>query len=108
MTELEREAGATSLAGLVDYQEGSIVSRTLLKRAAGNVTLFAFDRGQELSEHTTPHDALLTCLEGSAEVYIQDEQHRLEFGDVILLPANVPHAVQASERFKMLLVMIRE
>ena len=108
MTADKLEAGATPLAGLVDYQEGSIVSRTLLKRAAGNVTLFAFDRGQELSEHTTPHDALLMCVEGTAETYIQDEQRRLAAGDLILLPANVPHAVRASERFKMLLIMIRQ
>jgi quercetin dioxygenase-like cupin family protein len=108
MTETNLEAGAAPLAGLVDYQEGSIVSRTLLKRAAGNVTLFAFDRGQELSEHTTPHDALLMCVEGATLVTIQDEQHRLAAGDLILLPANVPHAVRASERFKMLLTMIRE
>lgn len=108
MTESDFEGGATLLAGLVDYQEGSIVSRTLLKRAAGNVTLFAFDRGQELSEHTTPHDALLMCVEGGVEAYIQDKQHRLGIGDVILLPANVPHAVRARERFKMLLIMIRE
>ena len=101
-------AGGASLAGLVDYQEDAIVSRTLLKKAAGNVTLFAFDRDQELSEHTTPHDALLMCVEGSVEAYIQDEQHRLAAGDLIVLPANIPHAVRAPERFKMLLIMIRE
>jgi quercetin dioxygenase-like cupin family protein len=108
MTESEFGAGSISLASLVDYQDGSIVSRTLLKRTAGNVTLFAFDGGQELSEHTTPHDALLMCVEGSLWAYIQDEQHRLSVGDLILLPANVPHAVRAAERFKMLLIMIRE
>jgi quercetin dioxygenase-like cupin family protein len=101
-------AAGAPLAGLVDYQEGAIVSRTVLKKPAGNVTLFAFDRGQELSEHTTPHDALLMCVEGSTEVTIQDEQHRLAAGDLILLPASVPHAVRARERFKMLLIMVRD
>ena len=108
MIDKEIESGGVRLPDLVAYQDGSIVSRTLLKKAAGNVTLFAFDRGQELSEHTTPHDALLMCIEGEVEAYIQDEQHRLSAGDALLLPANVPHAVRARERFKMLLTMIRD
>lgn len=108
MIDKELEGSAVYLSRLVAYQDGSIVSRTLLKKTAGNVTLFAFDQGQELSEHTTPHDALLMCLEGATEVAIQDEQHVLAAGNLILLPANVPHAVRAGERFKMLLIMIRE
>ena len=95
------------LASLVSYQEGSVVSRTLLEDKAGTVTLFAFDAGQGLSEHTAPYDALLQLLEGQAEVTVAGNESRLEAGDVILLPAGQPHTVRASTRFKMLLTMIR-
>ncbi len=97
-----------SLRLAVQYQDGGIVSRTILKRDAGNITLFAFDAGQELSEHTTPHDALLYVFEGEAQVYVESNQHKLESGDLIQLPANVPHAVKAIQRFKMMLVMLHE
>jgi len=92
---------------LVAYQPGSVVSRIVLKRAAGNVTLFAFDAGQELSEHTAPYDALVQVLDGEAEVTIAGQPHRLRAGELILMPANRPHAVRAPARFKMLLTMIR-
>lgn len=89
------------------YQDGSIVSRILLKKKAGTVTLFAFDQGQLLSEHTTPFDALVHLVEGSAQFTVGGAPHRMATGDVLLLPANVPHEVKALERFKMLLIMIR-
>ena len=95
------------LASLVSYQEGSVVSRTLLEDKAGTVTLFAFDAGQGLSEHTAPYDALLQLVEGQAEVTVAGNESRLEAGDAILLPAGKLHAVRASTRFKMLLTMIR-
>lgn len=95
------------VAGLVDYQPGGIVSRILKKTAAGSVTLFAFDGGQELSEHTTPFEALLHVVEGEAEVRVGAETARVRAGEKIDLPANVPHAVRAPGRFKMLLTMLR-
>lgn len=95
------------LSELVDYQEGSIVSRTIIDKRAGTATLFAFDRGQGLSEHTAPFDALAIILEGGAEVSVSGRPFRLAQGDAILMPANEPHAVRALDRFKMLLVMIR-
>ena len=100
-------AKVVELAGMVEYQEGSVVSRTLVKRDAGTVTLFAFDAGQSLSEHTAPFDALVHVLEGEAEVILDGAPHRLTRGQAILMPAHVSHAVRASQRFKMLLVMIR-
>ncbi len=100
-------AKVVELAGMVEYQEGSVVSRTLVKRDAGTVTLFAFDAGQSLSEHTAPFDALVHVLEGEAEVILDGAPHRLTRGQAILTPAHVSHAVRASQRFKMLLVMIR-
>ncbi len=95
------------LADLVDYQEGSVVSRTLVKQELGSVTLFAFDRGQGLSEHTAPFDALVQVLEGEAEVTIAGQPHRLQAGELIIMPADKPHALKAPRRFKMLLTMIR-
>jgi quercetin dioxygenase-like cupin family protein len=95
------------LADLVGYQEGSIVSRTIMDKEAGTVTLFAFDKGQGLSEHTAPFDALVILLEGKAEVTLSGRQFRLEQGEAILMPANEPHALKALDRFKMLLVMVR-
>ena len=94
-------------AELTSYQEGSVVSRALIRRDKGNITLFAFDEGQELSEHTAPFDALVHVLEGRAEIAIAGELYHLGAGDVILLPANRPHAVRADSRFKMLLIMLR-
>jgi quercetin dioxygenase-like cupin family protein len=96
------------LAGLVAYQDGSIVSRTLAKRNGGTLTLFAFDRGQSLSEHTAPFDAIVQILDGQAQLVIGGEKVPASQGQIVLMPANVPHAVHAPGRFKMLLVMIRE
>lgn len=95
------------LAEMVNYQEGSVVSRQITKAEAGNVTLFAFDTGQGLSEHTAPFDALVHILEGEAEVVISGVPSYLKAGDAIIMPANEPHALKAVRRFKMLLTMIR-
>jgi quercetin dioxygenase-like cupin family protein len=102
-------AGAETFSpsGLVNYQGGSVVSRVVLKRAKGNVTIFAFDDGQGLSEHTSPFDALVQAVEGEAEVTVSGKPIALKTGDVVLLPADKPHAVKAITRFKMLLTMIR-
>ncbi|MFZ5882625.1 MAG: cupin domain-containing protein [Chloroflexota bacterium] len=93
---------------MVSYNEGSVVSRQITKAEAGNVTLFAFDQDQELSEHTAPFDALVHVLEGEAEVKISGKPFHLKSGDAIIMPANEPHAVRALTRFKMLLTMIRK
>jgi quercetin dioxygenase-like cupin family protein len=93
--------------GLADYQEGAVVSRVLLKRAGGSITLFAFDAGQSLSEHTTPFDAVAHVLEGEADITIAGAPLRVSTGVMVLMPANQPHAVSARTRFKMLLTMTR-
>jgi quercetin dioxygenase-like cupin family protein len=95
------------MADLTTYQDGSVVSRQITKADAGNVTLFAFDAGQELSEHTAPFDALVHILDGEAEVRISGVSFALSAGDAIIMPANEPHAVIAIKKFKMLLTMIR-
>jgi quercetin dioxygenase-like cupin family protein len=99
---------AVELAGLVDYGEQAVVSRTLLQRRAGTLTLFAFDRGQGLSEHTAPFDATVLVVEGTAELTVGGRKVVVEAGRLAVMPAGVPHAVRAPERFKMLLIMIRD
>jgi quercetin dioxygenase-like cupin family protein len=96
-----------NLAEMVNYQEGAVVSRQISKADAGNVTLFAFDVEQGLSEHTAPFDALVHILEGEADVSISGQPFRLNAGDAIIMPANEPHALKAVQKFKMLLTMIR-
>ncbi|HNW27033.1 MAG TPA: cupin domain-containing protein [Spirochaetota bacterium] len=96
-----------ALEGLVAYQDGSIVSRTVINRPSGTITLFAFDREQSLSEHTAPFDALVQVLDGSAEVKISGKPYLLNKGGMIVMPAGQPHALRALERFKMMLVMIK-
>jgi quercetin dioxygenase-like cupin family protein len=96
------------LAELVEYQDGSVVSQTLVKERAGTVTVFAFDAGEGLSEHAAPFDALLYVVDGRANVRVAGTEHAMSAGAIIRLPAGIPHAVQAIERFKMLLVMIRD
>jgi len=98
---------AAELTELVKYARGSIVSRTLLEGKQGTFTLFAFDRGQGLSEHSAPYDAYVIGLDGAAEVTIGGKAVQIRPGQIVLMPADVPHAVRATERFKMLLVMIR-
>jgi quercetin dioxygenase-like cupin family protein len=93
---------------IVEYQEGAIVSRTLIEGKAGTVTVFAFDEGQQLSEHTAPFDALVEIVDGSAIITIDGNDHRLAPGQQIIMPANIPHAVRAEERFKMVLILIRK
>jgi len=95
------------LAELVEYQVGAVVSRVIVKAETGNVTLFAFEEGQELSEHTSPFDALVHVLDGKAAIAISGKPLQLETGDAIVLPADEPHAVKAMGKFKMLLTMIR-
>jgi len=101
------KAEVLQMAELVSYQDGSVVSRQITKADAGNVTLFAFDKDQELSEHTAPFDALVHVLDGRAEIGISGKSFELGTGDAIIMPANEPHAVKALTRFKMLLTMIR-
>ncbi len=101
------KAEILNMAELVDYQEGSVVSRQITKAEAGNVTLFAFDAGQELSEHTAPFDALVHVVDGEAEIIISGKSFHLKSGDAIVMPADEPHAVKATGQFKMLLTMIR-
>jgi len=92
---------------LVDYQAGSIVSRTIIDKKGGTVTLFAFDEGQGLSEHVAPYDALVNVLDGKAEVIISGKSLQLESGQMVILPASKPHALKATTKFKMMLTMIR-
>jgi quercetin dioxygenase-like cupin family protein len=98
---------AAKLIDLVSYQEGAIVSKTIVEKKTGTVTLFAFDAGQGLSEHTAPFDALVCILDGEATVPISGKSHRLEEGEAILMPANEPHALEGPGKFKMMLTMIR-
>ena len=95
------------LAGLVDYQKGSVVSRTIIDEKAGTITLFAFDEGEGLSEHTAPFDAFVYLVDGEAEVIISGESMLLKEGEMVVMPANSPHALRAVKKFKMVLVMIR-
>ncbi|MFA5255795.1 MAG: cupin domain-containing protein [Candidatus Omnitrophota bacterium] len=93
---------------MVEYQDGSVVSKEIIKKESGTVTLFAFDKGQGLSEHTAPFDALVNVLDGQAQVRISGEPYIVKEGELIIMPANRPHSVQAIERFKMLLVLIKK
>ncbi len=96
------------MKGMVSYQPGSVVSRTVIDKDAGTVTLFAFDTGQGLSEHTAPFDALVQIIDGTADITIAGSLHTVKEGEMIIMPANKPHALKANPRFKMLLVMIRK
>ena len=98
---------AIAAAELVSYQSGAVVSRTVIDRKIGTITLFSFDEGQGLSEHTAPYDAFVQIVDGTAEVNIAGQPHRVTAGEFIIMPANVPHSLKAVERFKMMLVMIR-
>ena len=100
-------AGVNRLVDLIAYQKGSVVSRTVIDKKTGTVTLFSFDKGQGLSEHTAPFDALVCVLDGEAEITISGNPLRLREGEMTIMPANKPHALKAVKRFKMLLVMIR-
>ncbi len=99
---------AQTLTDLVQYQPGSVVSKTVINKKAGTFTLFAFAQGEGLSEHTAPYDAPLIALDGEAEITLDGVEHRLGAGQMLVLPSGIPHAVKAITNFKMALVMIRE
>jgi quercetin dioxygenase-like cupin family protein len=101
------KARALVLADLAEYQPGAVVSREVLRKKTGTVSVFAFDAGEELSEHTAPFDALVFALDGRADIVISGKVHRLEAGEMIIMPGGEPHALKAVERFKMALIMIR-
>ena len=100
-------ASVAKVSDLVNYQEGAVVSRELLKKTKGNMTVFAFDESQGLSEHTAPFDALVQMVEGEAEITISGRPYTLHEGEMILMPAGEPHSLRAIQKFKMLLTMIR-
>lgn len=96
-----------TLKDMVAYSEGSTVSKILTRNEKGNLTLFAFDKGQNLSEHSAPYDAVVQILEGTGTIIINKKEHIVKEGQLIIMPANIPHAVDANEKFKMLLIMIK-
>lgn len=102
-----RKAEVFSFAESVGYADGAIVSKTVLKKQTGNISLFAFDKGEALSEHTAPFDAMIQVVDGKGEILIGGKSFFLESGQTIIMPANIPHAVKADERFKMVLTMIK-
>jgi quercetin dioxygenase-like cupin family protein len=101
------KAQTIKMISLAEYQEGSVVSRTLIDKKAGTVTFFAFDEGQGLSEHVAPYDALVSGLDGEAEVAISEKIYRIKEGEMIILPANKSHSLKAIKKFKMMLIMIK-
>ena len=107
MVEEESTPKVERTKDLVDYQEKAVGSRTIIDKKTGTVTLFAFDAGQGLSEHTAPFDALVQILDGEAEVTISGRLYRLAEGEMIVMPANIPHALKAVKRFKILLIMVK-
>lgn len=104
---MNKERIVNSITDLLDYQDGSVVSKVLIKKGTGNVTLFAFDKDQGLSEHTTPYDALVQIIDGKADIVLDGKSNITSAGEIIIMPANVPHALKAIEKFKMMLIMIR-
>ncbi|UOE42319.1 cupin domain-containing protein [Chryseobacterium suipulveris] len=92
---------------MIDYSDGGVVSKQIMKNEAGNITLFSFDQGEGLSEHSTPYDALVEVIEGRVEITIGGEKHTVSEGESIIMPATIPHALHGVERFKMLLTMIK-
>ncbi len=98
---------ALAMTGLINYQDGSVVSRTLVNKPTGTVTLFAFDEGQSLSEHTAPYDALVVMIDGEADITVSGSTVRARTGDLVVMPANSPHALTAVTPYKMMLTMIR-
>lgn len=103
----ELKAKPFKVENLIEYQEGSVVSREIIRKSTGTVTIFAFDKGEGLSEHTAPFDAVVEVIDGEAEIIISGNRNVLGKGDMIIMPASEPHALQALERFKMILTMIR-
>lgn len=105
---MSEEPDVLNIQDMIEYQEGSIVSRTLIDKPTGTVTLFAFSAGQGLSEHTAPFDAMVHIVDGAAEIMISGKKYDVKSGEMIIMPANAPHALNANEKFKMMLIMIRE
>ena len=103
----ELKSQASNLEGLIDYQEGSVVSRTIIDKKTGTVTLFAFDINQRLSEHTAPYDAMVYVVDGEVDITISGKLVKLKKGEMTIMPANEPHALAAKTKFKMLLIMIK-
>lgn len=108
MEQLFQKGTVLRLASLVEYSEGGVISKQLIKNPAGNITLFSFDKGEGLSEHRAPFDALVQVLEGTADISVNGNLFTVKAGESIVFPANAPHALTATERFKMLLTMIKE
>jgi len=108
MTQSLYKAQPVAIEDAIEYASDSVVSKMLIKKETGNLTLFAFDKGQALSEHTAPFDAAVLILDGTAEIVIGGKSHILAKGEFVVMPAHIPHAVKAQERFKMLLTMIKE
>ena len=104
---METEITTGLLADMVDYQEGSVVSKTIIQKKTGTVTLFAFDQGQGLSEHTAPFDAMVQVLDGEVKISIAGDPYHVKQGEIIIMPANRPHALEAVTPFKMLLTMVK-
>lgn len=100
-------AKAIELAEMAAYQDSSVVSREIIRKQSGTVSVFAFDKGEGLSEHTAPFDALVYILDGEADIFIDGEAHHLKTGQMIIMPANHPHSLKAVKRFKMLLVLVK-
>ncbi len=96
-----------NLSAFIDYQKGSVVSKEILGKKTGTVTVFAFDEGQGLSEHTSPYDAMVQILDGSADIFIAGKKYKVSAGEMIIMPAGKPHSLKAGQRFKMMLVLIR-
>jgi quercetin dioxygenase-like cupin family protein len=103
----ELKARILNAENLIEYQKGSVVSKEILRKSTGTVTIFAFDKGEGLSEHTAPFDAVVQVVDGRAEIKISGKSYVLERGNMIIMPANEPHSIDALERFKMILTMIR-
>lgn len=101
------KATVMKILNLADYQEGAIVSRTIIDKKAGTITVFSFDEGQGLSEHVAPYDALVSLLDGEAEITISGKAYMVNAGEMLILPANQPHALRAIKKFKMMLTMIK-
>ena len=107
MNNVFKKGEVLNLAQQIEYSEGGVISKQILKSDAGNITLFSFDKGQLLSEHTAPFDAMVQVIEGEAEVIIGGKASHLKSGESIIMPANTPHALTAAENFKMILTMIK-
>jgi len=107
MEELFSKGKVLNLEGMIEYSAGGVISKQVLKNQSGNITLFSFDKGQGLTEHTAPFDAMVQILDGAAEITIGGNPHLVSKGETIIMPANISHALQAVERFKMLLTMVK-